>query len=387
MKPKVFVSSTCYDLSQIRQEISTYLNNIGFIPILSEHKSFPINPENDTYTNCIETVRENADLFILLIGNRYGSKNESGKSITNLEYLTAKEKNVPIYIFINKKILPTYEVWKRNKSGNFEGIVDDIEIFKFIEKLRDSGENWCFEFEYAGDIIECLKEQFSFLFKKMLDKRKIEMNIKDRKLFDKISPEARRILILKNELFEFEFFNQVLFDEYNKIELLKDYFDYNILTKSNLHISEPQIFADWSRSHFRTMENISTSFTNLFNNKLNQSIGAPGEPADLNGLFLVAVAMTRLLEEMIKCSLEIKSVSVNDEMVKIIKILGGMFDDSINTLWRFPQKFHEDVNRLYDKIEKGEEDIKLDITVVLNIEENTIEEFNKELENLTDYYL
>ena len=44
-KPTVFVSSTCLDLKQIREDIKEFLDsNYGFDTILSEFESFPIDP-------------------------------------------------------------------------------------------------------------------------------------------------------------------------------------------------------------------------------------------------------------------------------------------------------------------------------------------------------
>ena len=44
-KPTVFVSSTCLDLKQIREDVKEFLDsNYGFNTILSEFESFPIDP-------------------------------------------------------------------------------------------------------------------------------------------------------------------------------------------------------------------------------------------------------------------------------------------------------------------------------------------------------
>ena len=87
-KPVVFVSSTCYDLKQVREDLKDFFEeNYGFQTMLSEFDSFPIDPCKGTFENCIENVDKAADVFVLIIGNRYGYVMESGKSITNLEYL------------------------------------------------------------------------------------------------------------------------------------------------------------------------------------------------------------------------------------------------------------------------------------------------------------
>lgn len=72
--PTVMVSSTFYDLKQIRADLSEFLqNDVGYKPLLSELASFPIDPDSDTVENCRRRVERDADIFILVIGGRYGS--------------------------------------------------------------------------------------------------------------------------------------------------------------------------------------------------------------------------------------------------------------------------------------------------------------------------
>jgi len=138
--PSVYVSSTCYDLSQVRADIRTFLESLGLEPILSEFNSFPINPESGTIENCTEIVKQRADILVLIIGGRYGSQAPIGKSVTNLEYLQARAKGIPIYVFVLKSILNILPAWKKNMNGNFEEIVDSPKLFEFVESLKDSKE-------------------------------------------------------------------------------------------------------------------------------------------------------------------------------------------------------------------------------------------------------
>jgi hypothetical protein len=88
----LFVSSTCYDLAQLRTNLRDFSEAVGFEPVLSELDSFPVNPSQSAIQNCLEVVRTRADLFVLVVGGRYGSMNDAGKSITNLEYLEASAR-------------------------------------------------------------------------------------------------------------------------------------------------------------------------------------------------------------------------------------------------------------------------------------------------------
>lgn len=85
-RPAIFVSSTCYDLKQIRQNIRDFIeDDLGYEAILSEYDSFPIDPDKDTIDNCLRVVEERADILVLIVGGRYGYiTNHGEKSITNL---------------------------------------------------------------------------------------------------------------------------------------------------------------------------------------------------------------------------------------------------------------------------------------------------------------
>ena len=71
-KTVVFISSTCYDLSQVRKDLEDGIREMGHEPMLSETKEFPVVPSLTSAENCINAVRNYADIFVLIIGNRYG---------------------------------------------------------------------------------------------------------------------------------------------------------------------------------------------------------------------------------------------------------------------------------------------------------------------------
>ena len=84
-KPVVFVSSTCYDLKYIRENLKYFISNMGYESILSEDGDVYYDPREHTHDACISEVG-NCQLFVLIIGGRYGGKYlKSDKSITNRE--------------------------------------------------------------------------------------------------------------------------------------------------------------------------------------------------------------------------------------------------------------------------------------------------------------
>src|SRR5262245_52119161 len=124
--PNVMVSSTFYDLRQIRADLAHFIaDDLGYIPLLSELPSFPIDPDLDTIDNCRARVEKDANVFVLIIGGRYGSiDDKTDKSITNLEFLSARQKGIPIYAFVEKGVLAVVPTWKNNQTADFSATVD-----------------------------------------------------------------------------------------------------------------------------------------------------------------------------------------------------------------------------------------------------------------------
>jgi hypothetical protein len=171
-RPCVFVSSTFYDLKYLRADLASFVEGLGFEPLLSEHPSFPIDPDLQTVQNCKKVVAEKADLFVLIVGGRYGSQHAQGRSVTNIEYLEAKSKGLPTYIFVDKAILDVLQVWQSNKDGDFSKTVDTPLLFEFVESLYTAGQNWVFSFNNATDIKEVLQNQWPSLIKESLSLRR-----------------------------------------------------------------------------------------------------------------------------------------------------------------------------------------------------------------------
>jgi hypothetical protein len=96
--------------------------------MMSEQNDFPIDPQLDNWENCINAVKKYADIFVLIIGNRYGAVGETGKSITNTEYLTAVQKGIPIYTFSLKQMT--------RKIGNMLSALKKHGVIKLTEKKK-----------------------------------------------------------------------------------------------------------------------------------------------------------------------------------------------------------------------------------------------------------
>jgi hypothetical protein len=134
-----------------------FIEGLGFDPLLSEEPAFPIDPSVTPPVNCVNAVRDRADLFVLIVGRRYGTEDASGRSITNLEYLQAKAKGIPVYVFVASEILHNLSVWKSNPDADFSTIVDTSKLFAFVDELKNVAQHWVFSFENVSHIIEHLR--------------------------------------------------------------------------------------------------------------------------------------------------------------------------------------------------------------------------------------
>ena len=184
--PKVFVSSTCYDLAEERSQLERFIYSYGFQPILSEYSGVYYDPDEHTHEACVSEVK-NADIFILIISGRFGGQHIDGKgeSITQAEYNEARKLNIPIFAFVKSDVLQAQLYYKENLRANDETFARKItypaiskqsdaeKIFSFISQVQKSQVNNALE-SYISfvDIENHLKKQWAGMFHKFLQRRK-----------------------------------------------------------------------------------------------------------------------------------------------------------------------------------------------------------------------
>src|SRR5215471_1967381 len=94
---QVFVSSTYQDLQEERQEVMQALLELDCIP--SGMELFPAADEDQW--SLIKKVIDDCDYYLVIIGGRYGSLGDDGKSYTQMEYEYALSKGKPIIAFLH----------------------------------------------------------------------------------------------------------------------------------------------------------------------------------------------------------------------------------------------------------------------------------------------
>jgi hypothetical protein len=217
-KPKIFISSTYYDLKHIRFGLENFIKNLGYEAIIFEKGNITFHHDKNLDISCYEEVN-NSHMQILIIGGRFGSKAteqvttkkskddlniqkqyEDYNSITQKEYEIAHNKEIPIFIFVEKNVLSEYRTYKENINNitiNYAH-VDNINIFKLIDNIYSKPKNnYIVGFENLDDITDWLKEQWAGMFADCLTKKSDKNNI------DTIQSKINELSSVVNSLQEY----------------------------------------------------------------------------------------------------------------------------------------------------------------------------------------
>lgn len=181
-KPRVFISSTFYDLRQIRVELDKFIEGLGYEPVRNEEGDIPYGKDEALQAYCYKEIA-NIDVLVSIIGSRYGSagiikEKEQEYSVSQLELKTALKEDKQVFVFIDKNVFTEYETYNNDKNNEnvIYKYVDNVNIYKFIEEIKALPHNNNIKgFETAEDITSYLREQFAGLFKQfMLDNKRVK---------------------------------------------------------------------------------------------------------------------------------------------------------------------------------------------------------------------
>ncbi|NJC47334.1 UNVERIFIED_ORG: hypothetical protein GGR78_000555 [Xanthomonas campestris] len=181
-RPRVFISSTYFDLRVLRADLERFIREMGYEPVLFERGHVPWGKEDPLEDYCYREI-SGCDLLVSIIGGRYGSQSRDQKSsITQREIRSAIELGKQVYIFVEKSVLAEYRTYLANKENSafIPASVNDVRIFQFIEEIYQLNSNNVIEgFELPNDITRYLREQWAGLFQRLLQEtaRANEANI------------------------------------------------------------------------------------------------------------------------------------------------------------------------------------------------------------------
>lgn len=172
--PRVFVSSTFYDLRQIRADLELFIREMGYEPILHERGGVAYGSREKLEEYAYKEV-DLADLLIAIMGGRFGTQSQhGGRSISHEELRRALANDTQVYIFVEQSVLTEYQTYLTNK-GNGEvkwRYVDDPRVYEYLEDMYALPQNNTIQsFETAADITGFLKRQWAGLFHRFLQEQ------------------------------------------------------------------------------------------------------------------------------------------------------------------------------------------------------------------------
>ena len=380
-KTKIFVSSTCFDLEQIREDLRKNIISIGHEPILSELPTFSVLPDLDTIANCKRNVKENCDIFILIIGGKSGSKDPStNKSIVNIEYDTAVKNNKDIFIFVDERVNNLLEIWYKNKDGDFSPYIDDTYVFEFISSIKND-KKWIFTFKKADNIIDVLKLQLSNFMKYLIDKKK-SGKLEPLKEFENESDEVKNIALEKPEYWEYKLTAELLKKRFKSIEKKFKDVEEGLIFIRTIRLDKLEYFNKVG-SKFSDLSNIVQFMAKMVNEEIPKSWGLPGVSGNA---IEIKEAVDKLYEACLatfEWELEIHSLEAPEVFINLSNLMKGCSKSIFDSIKELPIKLEEPL--LVKDVKPGIHKINFTFLLPENMEKINLE--IKRLSQLPNLFL
>ena len=353
--PSVFVSSTCYDLSQVRADLKRFLESMGLDPVLSETPVFPVSPQIGPVENCLRAVRERADIFVLIVGDRYGSQDESGKSITNMEYFEAKGKGIPVYIFVLKQVLSMLPIWKTNPLANYDSVVDTPKLFEFVENLRSSQDHWVFEFEEVAHITDVLRRQLAYLFMEGLALREKVKGLKLPIALTDLSARSLQLVLERPVGWEYRLFTSVLAEEIEKDQEFRWDLKYGLKFAAIRPLDNVALMLQWIQQKLADIGGLVHSANRLMNQAIQEALGPLGVPGDAEHIVYVSRRIARIRKELLTWSIKFNCAEVKPECKRLLSLISTFSKDAVDQLESIPGRLDAEISKALEARKRGEE--------------------------------
>ena len=365
-KPCVFVSSTFFDLKQVRADLSQFLESLGLEPVLSEMATFPVSPDKDTVESCLKAVTSKADIFILVVGARYGSISDDGKSVTNLEFLTARAKGIPIYIFVLRSVLEILPVWKANPLADFSTVADTAKLFEFVASLKEKGNTWVFPFDTAQDITEILRTQIAYLLMEGLELRQ------HFRASESLSPYLRelqgtalRLIVERPPGWEYLVFSQVLSDALTDMRNLKTDWQHGIAVGKSSVLRASQ-FVQLISTKIAEAKQLADNLERIFKQVLPIGLAPAGVSGDAELIVHAAQKIADVYREALEWKLDLNRLIVPPEVQKLKDLVGRFCDNLIVDIETFSDRCSRLIPEAIVAARAGQARIQVDLTLKLS---------------------
>ncbi|MBR0962492.1 DUF4062 domain-containing protein [Tardiphaga sp. 538_B7_N1_4] len=203
----VFVSSSCYELRDMRARLQEWLSGMGFNPILSEGEGFPHTDGMPPYASCLRTMDECA-MVIGVIERQYGTQFDDwgpfpqykGLAPTHAELRHALDSGKRVLIYVQDSTWAFYDVWRRNPDAFTNGAPPglDVRTLELLQELKTrSPEPWLSRYSDASSVVASLKsEVINQLFQQFREREKQTADLQQYLLgkLDEAPPDIRQAI-------------------------------------------------------------------------------------------------------------------------------------------------------------------------------------------------
>ena len=188
---RIFLSSTVYDLIDVRAELYELFKEMGMDPIMSDvpDSNFEVLTDKNSIETCLINV-DKSDFVVIVLSQRYGpSLAKAGfgdYSATHLEYLRALENRKPVYMYIRDRLAADYAIWR--KAKNKEEIASfawvdrrNVKLFELLKqhsklsKKRPSS-NWYKTFRDSFELKNIIRSDFKYTAARTTIRRLLSLN-------------------------------------------------------------------------------------------------------------------------------------------------------------------------------------------------------------------
>lgn len=173
-RPRVFISSTYFDLKSIREDLDRFISAMGYEAIRHELGHIAYGKDERPEAFAYREI-EFCDVLVSIVGGKIGS-NAAGSaySISQQELKKAHEQGKQVFVFVERGVHSEFDLYRNNKDvkGIRYASVNDTKIFEFLEEVYalPTG-NPVFSFNTGADITTVLREQLAGLFQRLLNQQ------------------------------------------------------------------------------------------------------------------------------------------------------------------------------------------------------------------------
>lgn len=166
-KPRIFLSSTCYDLKEVRNNLEQLILGMGYEPVRNENGDIPYGNNYPLEEYCYDEIKS-VDILVSVLSSRYGiaSSTHDG-SISQIELETAASLHKQVYIFIDAAVAADYRLYQKNKGKDINyNSVQDTRVFGVLDSVYSKFSK-CIsikEYQDSNEICNYLRKQLAGLF-------------------------------------------------------------------------------------------------------------------------------------------------------------------------------------------------------------------------------